>query len=85
MNGFKRVGALILALLLVAAPCVSVLADDENLGGVVTSNPDGLTSISFDVKSKSPKGHARPAIDITYRSLWLQTKKETPLTNAHVL
>ena len=33
MNGFKRFGTLILALLLVAAPCVSVLADDENFGG----------------------------------------------------
>ena len=66
MNRFKMFGALILALLLVAAPCVPVLADDDNLGGVVTYNPDGLTSLSFDVKSKSPKGHARPEVDIGY-------------------
>ena len=53
----------------------------KTLEGGVTYNPDGLTSISFDVKSKSPKGHARPAIDITYAIGYLDVTKAGPIVS----
>ncbi len=67
MNRFKRLSALILALLLVAAPCVSVLAAGEFDNGYI-SNDNGLSRIAFNVtlKNRSDYTGARPAGTFIY-------------------
>lgn len=69
MNRFKRFGALILALLLVAAPCVSVLAANEFDKGSIENKEEGLNPIAFYIKMKNANDYtgSRPEDTFMYQ------------------